>query len=225
MIGRSGKKLDETVSTGLGGGSAGSSGGQMVGGPTTYEQEYDMFKSKGPRRITAMTSEALDSSYPYTTGDPGNYFFTSDNGIEYMVSMPNKKHPDISFGAKSNKGDLKTGITGTGDSRKIFGTIVQIVKDFVGANNPETISFSADNSEESRIRLYKALANQVDRVLPDYELQDVNKSTFYTDFVLAKKEFIGTGPEKLRTLGRNVRQAGVRALDYLFDESEGDESS
>ena len=57
-IGRTGKKLDETASTGQGGGSAGSSGGQMVGGPTTYEQEYDMFKRKGPRRIIAMTNEA-----------------------------------------------------------------------------------------------------------------------------------------------------------------------
>jgi len=57
-IGRAGKALSETASTGQGGGSAGSSGGQMVGGPTTYEQEYDMFKRKGPRRIIAMTNEA-----------------------------------------------------------------------------------------------------------------------------------------------------------------------
>jgi len=57
------KEMYETISTGQGGGSAGVGGGQMVGGPTTYEQEYGMFKSKGPRRIMAMT-EALDSSYP-----------------------------------------------------------------------------------------------------------------------------------------------------------------
>ncbi len=50
-------ELLETVSTGQGGGSAGGNGGQMVGGPTTYEQEYNMFKRKGPRRITAMTNE------------------------------------------------------------------------------------------------------------------------------------------------------------------------
>ena len=56
--------MTETASTGQGGGSAGIGGGQMVGGPTTYEQEYGMFKSKGPRRITAMTNETLDSSYP-----------------------------------------------------------------------------------------------------------------------------------------------------------------
>jgi hypothetical protein len=50
-------ELGETASTGQGGGSAGSNGGQMVGGPTTYEQEYNKFKRKGPRRITAMTNE------------------------------------------------------------------------------------------------------------------------------------------------------------------------
>lgn len=59
-IGRAGNALSETASTGQGGGSAGSSGGQMVGGPTTYEQEYGMFKRKGPRRIIAMTNEAYD---------------------------------------------------------------------------------------------------------------------------------------------------------------------
>ena len=50
-------ELFETVSTGQGGGSAGGNGGQMVGGPTTYEQEYNKFKRKGARRITAMTNE------------------------------------------------------------------------------------------------------------------------------------------------------------------------
>jgi hypothetical protein len=53
--------LEEVSATGQGGGSAGIGGGSMVGGPTTYEQEYGMFKKRGPRRITAMTNEALDS--------------------------------------------------------------------------------------------------------------------------------------------------------------------
>jgi hypothetical protein len=49
--------ITETASTGQGGGSAGSNGGQMVGGPTTYEKEYNKFKRKGARRIIAMTNE------------------------------------------------------------------------------------------------------------------------------------------------------------------------
>ena len=55
-------ELYETVSTGQGGGSAGKGGGQMMGGPTTYEKEYNMFKRKGPRRITAMTNENQNES-------------------------------------------------------------------------------------------------------------------------------------------------------------------
>jgi hypothetical protein len=49
------KGIKETNSTGTSVGSAGVGGGSMVGGPTTYEEEYGPFKSKGPRRITAMT--------------------------------------------------------------------------------------------------------------------------------------------------------------------------
>lgn len=53
-IGRTGKKLDEEFHTG---------GSLGLPFPGTYEQEYDMFKSKGPRRITAMTNEELDKVF------------------------------------------------------------------------------------------------------------------------------------------------------------------
>lgn len=97
MIGRSGKKVvDETVSTGLGGGSAGNNGGQMVGGPTTYEQEYGMFKSKGPRRITAMTNESTantitladiyDGAYPDEDELIWNFVGENDFDIPFEVN-------------------------------------------------------------------------------------------------------------------------------------------
>lgn len=60
------EKLRETISTGQGGGSAGIGGGSMVGGPTTYEQEYGQFKTKGPHRITAMTYEDFSSENKIT---------------------------------------------------------------------------------------------------------------------------------------------------------------
>lgn len=49
-------ELEETSSTGMGGGSAGIGGGGMPGG--TYEEEYGPFKTKGKfKRTTAMTTE------------------------------------------------------------------------------------------------------------------------------------------------------------------------
>jgi len=53
LVGVGMASLEETNSTGMGGGSAGVGGGGMPRG--TYEEEYGPFKSKGPRRITAMT--------------------------------------------------------------------------------------------------------------------------------------------------------------------------
>jgi len=50
------RSLEETDSTGMGGGSAGIGGGSMVGGPETYEEEFGPFKRKGKfKRTMAMT--------------------------------------------------------------------------------------------------------------------------------------------------------------------------
>lgn len=99
-------ELDETVSTGLGGGSAGSSGGQMVGGPTTYEQEYDKFKKKGPRRITAMTyesegsdkvtlSQLYDGELPEHNEMIWNFIGSNDLDIPFEVQTINPNKLDI----------------------------------------------------------------------------------------------------------------------------------
>ena len=173
-IGRTGKKLDETISTDQGGGSAGVGGGQMVGGPTTYEQEYDMFKRKGPRRITAMTNEALDSYYPYEgKAISGRYTFETEDGVFYKVYFGGRDLVEVSFsailpGEEENFRPDKTTLTGTGNSRKVFGTVVKIVQDYVETHEPKTLYFTADGDEPSRIKLYNALISQVDKALPDY---------------------------------------------------------
>ena len=168
-IGRAGNALSETASTGQGGGSAGSSGGQMVGGPTTYEQEYDMFKSKGPRRIMAMTNETLDSSYPYKgNATSGRYKFETENGVFYIVDFQGEDLVEVAFSAILPGGLTKTTLTGTGNSTKVLGTVVNIVKDFLEHEEPERLYFTGNSTEPSRIKLYYALMSQVDKALPDY---------------------------------------------------------
>lgn len=171
---RASEFLPETVSTGQGGGSAGSNGGQMVGGPTTYEQEYNMFKRKGPRRITAMTNEALDSSYPYEVdGVGGRYYFETEDGVKYKVYFQGKDLVEVAFsailpGKGENFGPDKTTLTGTGNSRKVFGTVVNIVKDFIQEKQPSALYFTGSGSEPSRIRLYDTMLRQVEKELPNY---------------------------------------------------------
>ncbi len=209
-------ELFETVSTGQGGGSAGGNGGQMVGGPTTYEQEYNMFKRKGARRITAMTNEALDSSYEYRNSkqNPGNaFYFDTEDGQEYKVEFDSLWGDDVrvAFAARGHGDEHKFGLTGTGNSRKIFGTVIKIVKDYIGKANPKIVSFSANNSEPSRLRLYNMLASQADKELPNYNFADALNDGGFTTFYLTQNDV------KLPTSTKVKAKAG-KALDKVFED-------
>lgn len=189
-IGRTGKKLDETISTGQGGGSAGSSGGQMVGGPTTYEQEYGMFKSKGPRRITAMTNEdetlteLMTQSYKWYNYEPNSYYFDNAQGDECVVYFEGNgaDHVEVSFVV-----DSFTNITGKGDSFKIISTVVNIIKDYLTKNNPKTLTFAADNAEPSRVKLYSALVTKLAQAVPGYKLNKPTRERFDTYYTISRK--------------------------------------
>jgi hypothetical protein len=175
-IGRTGKKLDEEFHTG---------GSLGLPFPGTYEQEYDMFKSKGPRRITAMTNEALDSSYPYEFKNNA-YYFRTDAGNDYKVMFKGDKKVEVSFMARGENDQPKDDITGTGDSRKVFGTVINIVKDYVGQKQPDILMFAADNNEPSRIRLYNMLASQAGKALPGYNFVKTLKGSLFTTFYLTR---------------------------------------
>lgn len=304
-IGRTGKKLDEEFHTG---------GSLGLPFPGTYEQEYDMFKSKGPRRITAMTNEseksfpnivdtivknipnvneiyfhgsraigkgkrksdwdilvivddsvvgrdyintvfalqniakkfknfdiqpshknnniariakeegkllysanqkideALDSSYEYLPGKlPGIFYFDTEDGQEYKVEIDNVDNDvTVAFSARGQGDEHKTGITGTGNSRKIFGTVIKIVKDYIRKSNPGIIAFSADNSEPSRVRLYKMLASQANKELPNYNFTDAFSNGGLTTYYLTRDG------AKIPTSTKVKAKAG-KALDAVFE--------
>jgi hypothetical protein len=121
--------------------------------------------------------ESLDSQpYPYisTIGTTGahEYAFTTDDDNEYEAIIINQKfgiHVSFFLKQKQHKNGLiitRTGITGTGDARRVFATVIDIVKKFAAAEKPEAIVFTA--SEPSRIRLYDAFVKRLDRELPEY---------------------------------------------------------
>ena len=207
-IGRTGKKLDEELHTG---------GSLGLPFPGTYEQEYDKFKSNGQRRITAMTNEALDSSYPYKNSkrNPGNdFYFDTEDGQEYKVQFSSIWGDDVTvgFAAKGQGDEHKIGLTGTGNSRKIFGTVIKIVKDYIRKSNPEIISFSANNSEPSRVRLYKMLASQANKELPNYNFADAINDGGFTTYYLTKDD------AKIPTSTKVKAKAG-KALDAVFEDN------
>jgi hypothetical protein len=129
--------------------------------------------------------EALDSSYPYEFKNNAYYFIT-DSGNDYKVMFNGTKKVEVSFMARGKDNQPKDDITGTGDSRKVFGTVINIVKDYVGQHNPDILMFAADNNEPSRIRLYNMLASQAGKALPGYNFVKTLKGSLFTTFYLTR---------------------------------------
>lgn len=154
-------------------------------------------------------AEALDSSYPYEFKNNAYYFIT-DAGNDYKAVFKGDKKVEVSFMTRGENNQPKDDITGTGDSRKVFGTVVNIVKDYVGQHQPDILMFAADNNEPSRVRLYNMLAAQAGKSLSGYNFVKKLKSSLFTTFYLTRDNV------KVPKLDTAKNLAG-RALDKVFD--------
>jgi predicted kinase len=159
-------------------------------------------------------AEALDSSYPYKNSkrNPGkDFYFDTEDGQEYKVQFDIVDDDvTVAFSARGQGDEHKTGITGTGNSRKIFGTVIKIVKDYIRKSNPGIIAFSANNSEPSRVRLYNMLASQVNKELPNYNFTDAFSNGGFTTYYLTRDG------AKLPASTKVKAKAG-KALDKVFN--------
>ena len=170
----------------------------------TLDQYFGNTKPPGGK-----VAEALDSSYPYEFKNNAYYFIT-DAGNDYKAVFKGDKKVEVSFMTRGENNQPKDDITGTGDSRKVFGTVVNIVKDYVGQHQPDILMFAADNNEPSRIRLYNMLAAQAGKSLPGYNFVKKLKSSLFTTFYLTRDN---VNVPKLDT----VKNLAGRALDKVFD--------
>ena len=170
----------------------------------TLDQYFGNTKPPGGK-----VAEALDSSYPYEFKNNAYYFIT-DAGNDYKAVFKGDKKVEVSFMTRGENNQPKDDITGTGDSRKVFGTVVNIVKDYVGQHQPDILMFAADNNEPSRVRLYNMLAAQAGKSLSGYNFVKKLKSSLFTTFYLTRDNV------KVPKLDTAKNLAG-RALDKVFD--------
>ena len=154
--------------------------------------------------------EALDSSYPYKFKNNA-YYFVTDAGNDYKVMFTGTKKVEVSFVTRDKTGQIKDTVTGSGDSRKVFGTVIEIVKDYVSQHNPEILVFAANNAEPSRVRLYNALAAQASRALPGYTFAKTLKLSMFTTFYLTR--------DNIQVPKMDVAKNAVqKTLDKVFEE-------
>jgi hypothetical protein len=123
--------------------------------------------------------ESLDSEpYPYSRTNLGDiqdvymqYSFKTEKDFPYHVIIEGSgrsKLVNVSFMLSGARGQQhRMDITGTGDARRIFSTVIDIVKKYAAENKPKTIAFTAD--EPSRRRLYDRFMPRVSREMPEYQ--------------------------------------------------------
>ena len=249
IIGRSGKKLDETSSTGLGGGSAGVGGGSMVGGPETYEQENDKFKSRGQRRIRVnfenkeQFTEVFDQTYDYgqkqVTDKMTVYNFVTDKNIPYKIRIYHNRDTRVSkLEFSANK---EIGITGTRDEFKVLSTVLRAIKEHANQYKPEIISFMGDKDEPSRTKLYTKLAKSIPKYLSNYQFDEIIPGRHENTFIIKKKyrlmeltekpypyEIIMTDPDYYRfefTTDKNIVYTVILTVDIGLHPNEFDDKS
>ena len=137
--------------------------------------------------------ESLDSKpYSYQQVEKSRwrsmYAFETDKGLTYDVTI---RHGvvtfcQVKFMPEHDAYWRSMDITNTGDARRVFATVIDIVKKYVSIHKPDSILFTAD--EPSRIRLYNAFIKRLDRELPDYEaVNNPTDSTADGWFLLKRK--------------------------------------
>ena len=201
-------KASDVANIPIGGNSVEESTDILLAG--TYQQEHGRFKGKGPEHLTAMTNEALDSKpYKYDFYQIGNNYiatFVTANDVEYetmieLLGMTNTQAAlaadgddtegepiEVIFNINDVYGKPRTGIENTGDARRVFATVIDVVKKYTIMHEPVEIHFFA--KEPSRVRLYDAFINRLDRELSEYKLMDSwKKGMTGKHYVLQLKTF------------------------------------
>jgi hypothetical protein len=97
--------------------------------------------------------------------------------------------------------NLQISLTGSGDSVKIFSTVIAILKDVVSKRDPDIIFFSCKKSDKSRLSFYTKLVKRFmpteyirltsSRKIKNEHLEDLvdqlSLSDYYENFFLIKK--------------------------------------
>lgn len=102
-------------------------------------------------------------------GDRDEFVFQSDRTLYKVRVRYVGNHAIVGLVAQ----DLSTGIqridiTGTGNTARVFATVGAILREALGQNDVDFLEFESDAGEPSRVGLYRRIARNIGRWLPDY---------------------------------------------------------
>jgi hypothetical protein len=165
----------------------------------TPESE-DEFAALHRTESKEVVTELANKPYPFKTQGNKKHFqarFVTDNKLVYNVMIlvpledfePNKA--EIEFFSENE--DVLRGhkITGTGDSFKVFATVLEIIKAYLTKHKTiNEFEFGANKSEPSRVKLYDTMAKMLPKYINNFKFFNKypnNYNGFAYHFVKVKK--------------------------------------
>jgi hypothetical protein len=147
-----------------------------------------------------MITELFDTKVPIKfVGKDGGI---SEIGYEYAFDVDNEKYRFRGFFSHfSEHGSIlsiefdkdgsyeMTNVSGTGDTLKVFSAVKLCLLDLMKRlkTKPDTITFDADVSEPSRVRLYDRFMKMIPRVLKGYKFDKKITTGTEKDYYFKKK--------------------------------------
>jgi hypothetical protein len=122
--------------------------------------------------ITELFDGGKDWKWTYQDKNQASAEFTIGKvHYTFMAGQDPDEAPgdwDIEFAAKQAHGTASWGVTGTGNSAQVFGTVVEIMKAFISGKKASIRRMTFAAKEDSRQGLY---ARMVKRLLPKWNLE------------------------------------------------------
>jgi hypothetical protein len=142
-------------------------------------------------------TELSDNPYRYVltseTPEKLSYRFQTDFGLTYDVMIKNTKMMQVHFVLQGNQPDeRKSGVESTGDSFRILSTVGNILLDAVEKLHPMFIVIMGKTDELSRMKLYRALARRLTKIIPEFQITHEAPWKEYTIIYLRHKDFSKT---------------------------------
>lgn len=117
--------------------------------------------------VMEVFSQPYETWALYKTENKTEVYFETEKGTEYKVSIGHSLAVDgaieLGFSMRKDGGYWTSDITNVGDQFRVLATIVEVAREYLEKYKPKTIVFRADANQPTRVKLYRRLAQYVER--------------------------------------------------------------
>lgn len=135
--------------------------------------------------------ERLDEPVSFEKKETNNKYEFKIGENTYDIKFINMDNQEVIVSFSLIKPGLETDkISGTGNVKKVFSTVVSAIENFIKNKKFQTIWFTSTKEEPSRVKFYKTLYNspEMKERFPEFKYSKIDEDENFYYFIISKKE-------------------------------------